>query len=68
VEYAFWGAWSLKVEYLHVDFGRHSFGPTPAPALPGWFLVPHDVTLTDEIVRVGANYKFNLFGPLFNGN
>jgi outer membrane immunogenic protein len=40
--------WSWKVEYLHVDVGTF----TPANA------APVTVRLTDEIVRVGANYHF----------
>jgi outer membrane immunogenic protein len=67
VEYAFWGAWSLKLEFLHVDFGRRSIPNLPA-SNPGFSLVPHDVTMIDYIVRGGVNYKFNLFGPFFNGN
>lgn len=60
-EYAVWGAWSVKVEYLHVDFGRSAFQNITATN-PTFYFVPHDVTLVDEIFRVGANYKFNLFG------
>jgi outer membrane immunogenic protein len=51
VEYTFWAALSVKAEYLHADFGRQSFSNTP-----NW--VPHDVTLTNDIFRVGVNYNF----------
>jgi outer membrane immunogenic protein len=57
VEYTFWSVLSVKLEYLHVDLGRQSFSNMPG-AVPGTFFVPHDVTLTDEIFRVGLNYKF----------
>jgi outer membrane immunogenic protein len=53
VEYTFWTAWSVKAEYLHADFGRQFFPNTPNAA-------PHDVTLTNDIFRVGVNY--NLIG------
>lgn len=52
VEWAFANSWSAKLEYLYIDFGD---GPT----------VPISTTLnivsgrmTDNIVRVGVNYKF----------
>jgi outer membrane immunogenic protein len=51
LEYAFWASWSVKIEYLHVDFGKQPFaamGPFSA----------RNVTLTDEIIRGGINYKF----------
>jgi len=52
IEWAFWRRWSAKVEYLHIDFGD---GPTvPIGAL----LNLTTGRLTDEIVRVGLNYRF----------
>jgi outer membrane immunogenic protein len=60
-EYAFYGAWSLKIEYLHVDFGTQGFSrtPLPAPAANGAsFVAARNVTLTDDIVRAGLNYRF----------
>jgi outer membrane immunogenic protein len=65
-EYAFWGGWSVKIEYLHIDFGRQSFDSTPAN--PGWRIVPQDVTLRNDLVRVGVNYKFDVFSAFANGN
>jgi outer membrane immunogenic protein len=41
--------WSAKAEYLYVDLGNHSAYT---------FIVPHTATLTENIVRVGLNYKF----------
>jgi outer membrane immunogenic protein len=60
VEYALAGAWSMKAEYLHVDLGSVSgtsnnmttFGAA-SPAST-W---SHSVKVTDDIVRVGLNYK-----------
>ncbi|MGH6684170.1 MAG: outer membrane protein, partial [Pseudolabrys sp.] len=41
--------WSVKVEYLYADLGSHS----------SYFLfVPHTASLTENIARVGLNYKF----------
>jgi outer membrane immunogenic protein len=51
VEYTIWAAWSAKAEYLHADFGRQFFPNTANAA-------PHDVTLTNDIFRVGVNYNF----------
>jgi outer membrane immunogenic protein len=56
VEYAFLGAWSVKAEYLHADFGRQTFTRATLPA--GGFFAARDVTLTDDMVRVGINYAF----------
>jgi outer membrane immunogenic protein len=56
VEYAFLGAWSVKAEYLHADFGRQNFATVPT-TLGGSFAA-RDVTLTDDMVRVGINYAF----------
>jgi outer membrane immunogenic protein len=53
LEWAFADRWSAKLEYLYIDF--LSGGPTVA--LPGGVnLTTGD--LTDNIVRVGANYHF----------
>jgi len=57
-EYAFWTNWSAKVEYLHVDLGTTFF---PAIAEGSGSYLARDVKLTNEIVRVGVNYKFDWF-------
>jgi outer membrane immunogenic protein len=62
VEYAFADNWSAKLEYLHVDFGSQHFSQTADPV--GSFFLARDVTLTDDIVRVGVNYKFGWGGPV----
>ena len=52
VEWAFQNNWSAKVEYLYVDFGN---GPTvPASAA----LTVVSGKMTDNIARLGVNYKF----------
>jgi outer membrane immunogenic protein len=69
IEAAFSGAWSLKVEYLHVDFGtvNTTFAIPPNPC---FFIGVTECSatvagtgtinsrITDDIVRVGINYKF----------
>jgi outer membrane immunogenic protein len=52
VEWAFWNRWSAKLEYLYVDFGN---GPTIALSPAVAITSNH---MTDNIVRVGANYHF----------
>jgi outer membrane immunogenic protein len=59
VEYAFMGAWSGKVEYLHVDLGTVGYGVT---TFPGGLFAARNVRLTDDIFRVGVNYKFGWAG------
>lgn len=63
-EYAMAGPWSLKAEYLHVDFGSVSTTSTNLTAFSPPIPFPtnvftHSVHLTDDIVRVGLNYKLH---------
>ncbi|MFZ0124098.1 MAG: outer membrane beta-barrel protein, partial [Xanthobacteraceae bacterium] len=55
VEYGLIGGWSAKLEYLCTNLGSVNvvFGPV---AVPGAIAANHD--LTDQIVRVGVNYRF----------
>jgi outer membrane immunogenic protein len=48
--------WSAKIEYLYLDFGNVSdrFAPTFAPLLT----TEYTSHITDNVVRLGANYKF----------
>lgn len=65
VEAALWGHWSVKAEYLYVNFGRVSttstnlventiFGPSPFPST----VFTHSVDLKANIARLGLNYRF----------
>ena len=55
VEWAFGHHWSAKAEYLHVDFGSADYTGLPSPP------VDHrSVSLTDDIARVGINYRFGI--------
>ena len=58
------GNWTAKLEYLYVDLGRVSGSfVTTIPALGGGVLSSnHSSRVTDNIVRVGLNYKFG--GPV----
>lgn len=57
VEYAVWENLSLKLEYLHADFGNGAFFNTPA-MLGAVTIIPRNVRLTDDIVRAGINWRF----------
>ena len=61
VEWAFWQNWSAKLEYLHADFGTTGYGRF---VLPGGFYAARNVTLRDDLVRVGVNYRFDWGGPV----
>jgi outer membrane immunogenic protein len=52
--------WSVKAEYLYVDLGRHNSTITYTYAAPGAFTSTLTSTArdTENIVRVGVNYKF----------
>jgi outer membrane immunogenic protein len=61
VEWAFAPQWSAKVEYIHVDLGHKAYlNPEPAPFLDR----ANGVSLTDDMVRVGLNYHYDLPGLL----
>jgi outer membrane immunogenic protein len=57
VEYAVWEGVSLKVEYLHADFGTARYIDQSVVG-PGFTIVTRDVLLTDDIVRAGINWRF----------
>jgi outer membrane immunogenic protein len=59
VEYAFTRNWSAKAEYLYVDLGSNSSAVSSLAPLGrgnGWDIT-HQHSLTEEIGRVGVNYK-----------
>jgi outer membrane immunogenic protein len=63
IEYAFAGPWSAKLEYLYMDFGKQSLFPT------GEFLdyAGRSLSLSENVVRVGVNYRFNSGSPVGSG-
>jgi outer membrane immunogenic protein len=61
------GALTVKAEYLHADFGSERYINTPINYKVGCTttsIVSRDVKLSDDMVRVGANWKFNM-DPVF---
>jgi outer membrane immunogenic protein len=58
-EWVISGPWTAKVEYLHVDFGTIS---NTFAAFGGFGSVATSSRVTDDIVRVGLNYRFG--GPV----
>jgi outer membrane immunogenic protein len=61
VEWAFLQNWSAKVEYLHLDFGNPAFFVVPPAGLVNR---TGGIHLTDDVVRVGVNYKFDWATPV----
>ena len=57
LEWAVWDNWSFKAEYLHVDFGTHEF-INPPVVHPFGTTLSRNVPVTDELFRVGLNYRF----------
>jgi iron complex outermembrane receptor protein len=53
------GNWTGKLEYLHMDYGSV---PTVVPA--GTVVMQFNSRITDDIVRVGVNYKLDRLGAL----
>jgi len=68
-EYALGYGWSIKSEYLYMDFGRHSFFNPPDRCQPAGVAgdcrptftgaLPTDVSLRNHVWKVGMNYKFD---------
>jgi len=60
VEGVIGGNWTAKLEYLYVDLGRMSGSfTTPIAALSGGFITSnYSSRVTDNVLRVGVNYKF----------
>jgi len=57
LEAALFRNWSFKLEYLYVGLQDKSYFP-PVTVLPDFQLVRRKVTLNDNILRVGINYRF----------
>jgi outer membrane immunogenic protein len=53
VEYAFRNSWSLKAEYLYMNFGETGYFNPPPPGFG-----TRSFFLDDHIVRVGLNWRF----------
>jgi outer membrane immunogenic protein len=57
VEVALNPNWSLKAEYLYTDFGNPEYF-VPHVIVGGVVILTQSVRLTDQMARVGLNYKF----------
>src|SRR5262245_13790674 len=57
VEARLFGNWTGKLEYLYLDLGSITTVPTPAPA--STVAAAFSSRVTDNIVRLGVNYKFD---------
>ncbi len=54
-----WGNWTGKIEYLYMDLGSVSGSVIPPPTPPfGLVAANYSSRITDNILRVGINYKF----------
>jgi outer membrane immunogenic protein len=58
VEAALGAGWTGKLEYLHVDFGDITNTFVPVRTFPFFGTLKASGRVTDEIVRVGVNYRF----------
>src|SRR5437762_1423499 len=55
-EWKFDRNWSAKIEYLHIDFENQQY---LTPSVVGFQNRGGGVSVDDDIVRVGINYKFD---------
>src|SRR5262249_35751872 len=51
------GNWTAKIEYLYLDLGTVT--TIPAPAANSTTAVAFNSRVTDNVLRVGLNYKFD---------
>jgi outer membrane immunogenic protein len=52
------GSFTFKLEYLHADLGTGLFLNPPAIFGPGLIAASRNVTLSNDIIRAGLNWKF----------
>lgn len=57
LEYATFAGMSVKFEFLHADFGTAGYFSTPI-ALGATRVATRDVRLTEDLFRVGLNWRF----------
>jgi outer membrane immunogenic protein len=63
VEFAITNNWTVKGEYLYTDLGSSTICNATC-ATPFGPFAARNVSLTDNIVRVGVNYKWNWAAPV----
>jgi outer membrane immunogenic protein len=70
VEGALGGGWSAKLEYLYIDLGKTELTSTTAVNVAGAVIAANanqTFRTTDNIVRVGLNYRWGAGGPFGGG-
>jgi outer membrane immunogenic protein len=55
-EYALWDNWSIKAEYNYLDLGTRTVTATS----PAGAAITADAKVTEHMIKLGANYRFNL--------
>jgi outer membrane immunogenic protein len=64
VEWAFLPNWTLRAEYLHLQFDGVTEDRSKSGSIPGVFVTSHVSSNTGiDVVRVGVNYLFNWWSP-----
>jgi outer membrane immunogenic protein len=58
IEHSLGQGWSLKVEYLHFDFGTRDALQTSITDPPIGFQYRNSFDLTTDTVKLGLNYRF----------
>jgi len=60
IEWAFADNWTAKVEYLFVDIGSGTVNCSAGPCVSAYGApIPVSVSLTENLIRAGVNFKFN---------
>jgi outer membrane immunogenic protein len=61
IEWAFWENWSMKLEYLHYDFGSRTFIFNGFAGVPFTFNADHSLQV--ETIKFGINWRFSPWTP-----
>jgi outer membrane immunogenic protein len=63
-EYALGYGWSIKGEYLYMDFSSSNYFSPTTPFNGGFLGSDYNVRLRQSVARFGMNYKFDWGGPV----
>jgi outer membrane immunogenic protein len=63
-EYALGYGWSIKGEYLYMDFSSSNYFNQTTPFAGGVLGTDYNVRLRQSVARFGMNYKFDWGGPV----
>jgi outer membrane immunogenic protein len=64
IEWGFWGNWSAKIEYNHIDFGTQQVTVVGLSGVIAGQSALRNSTARPDLVKAGLNYRFNWGSPV----